>query len=258
MELEGKVAAITGGSRGIGRAIAETFLAQGAKVVINGRSEAKGREAVAEMGGSESIQFIAGDVSVQAQAESVVRGVVERYGRIDVLVNNAGGAAEFAMVAELSDHAWTHTLDWSLNSAFWATRLALRDMLGRGWGRIINISSVEGKRANKPSIAPYITSKHALHGLTKAVAFEYGPYGITCNAICPGAVETDLMKSAGPGAAAAAGISYETLLNRYAEEAAIKRLNTVEEVAAVALLLASETGGGISGALLDVNGGSAL
>jgi 3-hydroxybutyrate dehydrogenase/3-oxoacyl-[acyl-carrier protein] reductase len=107
-------------------------------------------------------------------------------------------------------------------------------------------------------VSHYITNKHAINGLTKAVAFETGTQGITCNAICPGAVETDLMTETGPKAAEALGLTYEQYKDNYAQEAAIKRLNTVEEVAAVAVLLGSEEGAGITGALLDVNGGTAL
>jgi 3-hydroxybutyrate dehydrogenase/3-oxoacyl-[acyl-carrier protein] reductase len=130
-------------------------------------------------------------------------------------------------------------------------------MLAGGWGRIINISSVEGKQANKPAISHYITNKHAIHGLTKATAFEYGTQGITCNAICPGAVDTDLMRAAGPAAAEAEGISYEDWLGRFAEHAATKKITTVEQVAAVASLLASEAGAGITGTLISVDGGTA-
>ena len=258
MQLENKVAAITGGTRGIGRAIAEAFLGEGARVAINGRSVQKGRAALAEMNAGERVQFVAGDVRRQTDVERFIAEVIERFGRVDILINNAGGSGGFAPVAELGDDAWQEALNWNLNSTFWATRAALRDMVTREWGRIINISSVEGSRASKSSVAHYITSKHAVNGFTKAVAFEYGPLGITCNAILPGAVETDLMKTAGPAAAEAAGISYQAFLDGYAQEAAIKRLNTVEEVAAMALLLASDVGGGITGALLDVNGGSGL
>jgi 3-hydroxybutyrate dehydrogenase/3-oxoacyl-[acyl-carrier protein] reductase len=258
MKLQGKVAVVTGGTRGIGRGIAEAFLAEGARVVLNGRSEEKGRQALAELGAGDSAHFVAGDVKVQADVESLIDRTVERYGKVDILVNNAGGSSGFAPVAELTDDAWNDALNWTLNSTFWATRRALRDMIPRQWGRIINVSSVEGKRVNKPSVAHYVTTKHAVHGLTKAVAFEYGSLGITCNAICPGAVETDLMRTNGPAAAEAAGISYEAFIDGYAQEAAIKRLTTVEEQAAVAVLLASELGGGITGALIDVNGGSAL
>ena len=258
MKLAGRVALITGGTRGIGRGIAEAFLAEGASLVVNGRSPEKGARCLAELRAGERAHFVAGDVRVQRDVERVVDDAVGRYGRVDVLVNNAGGSSGYAPVAELSDEAWQDAAGWILHSAFWATRRALRDMLPRRWGRIINISSVEGKQANKAAVAHYITFKHALNGFTKAVAFEVGSHGITSNAICPGAVETDLMRDFGPAAAEAAGITYAEFLARYAQEAAIQRLNTVEEVAAVAVLLASEVGGGITGALLDVHGGTAL
>jgi len=257
VKLEGKVAAVTGGTRGIGRGIAEAFLAEGAKVVVNGRSAEKGRQALQEMKGEESAWFVAGDVTVQAEVESFIDQTVEHFGRIDILVNNAGGSSGFGLVHELSDEAWNGTDIWVLRSAFWATRRALQDMVKRDeGGRIINVSSVEGKMANKAAVSPYIVFKHALNGFTKAVAFEYGTSGITSNAILPGAVETDLMKEIGPEAAAMEGISYEQFLQNYANESMIKRLNTVEEVAAVAVLLASDVGAGITGALLNVEGGT--
>ena len=258
MKLEGKVAAITGGTRGIGRGIAETFLAEGASVVISGRSAAKGAQALEELGVGDRAMFVAGDSAVQSEVEAFVDQAAERYGRLDILVNNVGGCAGFGLVHELSDHAWNASADWTLNSAFWATRRALQKMVAQGdGGRIINISSVEGKQANKAAVSPYIVFKHAMNGFTKAVAFEYGPQGITCNAICPGAIETDLMMTDGPKAAEMAGVSYEQFLQTYADESMIKRLNTVEEVAAMALLLASPEGGGITGSLLNVDGGTA-
>jgi len=256
--LENRIAVITGGTRGIGRGIAEGFLAAGASVVLNGRSEAKGRQALEEIGLPDRTAFIAGDVQRQADVEALVDGAVERFGRVDILVNNAGGAGGFAPVAELAETAWQEAAAWILHSAFWATRRALRDMAPRGFGRIINISSVEGRQANKSGVSHYITFKHALNGFTKAVAFEYGAQGITCNAISPGGVETDLMMEAGPAAAEAQGMSYEEFKNGYAQEAAIKRLNTVEEIAAMAVLLASEQGGGITGAVIPIDGGTAL
>jgi 3-hydroxybutyrate dehydrogenase/3-oxoacyl-[acyl-carrier protein] reductase len=129
-------------------------------------------------------------------------------------------------------------------------------MLASQWGRVIAISSVEGKQATKSMVSHYITNKHAINGFVKAVAFEYGTNGITSNAICPGAIETDIMKVAGRDAAAAAGMSYEDFLDAYAADSMIKRLNTCEEVAAMAVLLASDAGAGITGALLNVDGGS--
>ena len=258
VDLSGKVAAITGGSRGIGRGIAEAYLAAGASVAINGRSSAKGEQALTEMDAGARAIFVAGDVQNRDDVQNFVATTITTFGKIDILINNAGGSSGFAPVADMTDEAWQQAADWILNSAFWATRAALKDMATRNWGRIINISSVEGRQASKASVAHYITFKHALNGFTKAVAFEYGAQGITSNAISPGGVETELMVEQGPAAAESMGISYEEFKDSYAQEAAIKRLNTVEEISAMALLLASEHGGGINGANLAVDGGTAL
>jgi len=214
--LDGQVAVVTGGTRGIGRAITETFVEHGAKVVMNGRSEAKGKGAIDEINRPDHTHFVAGDVADKADMEALIDGTVAHFGRIDIVVNNAGGITGHGMVREMSDEAWLGTIGLNLNSAFWTTRRALHYMQPQGSGRIINISSVEGKQANKAAVANYITTKAALNGFSKAVAFEYGPLGITCNAICPAAIETDIMRESGPEAAAAAGITYEQFLQNYA------------------------------------------
>jgi NAD(P)-dependent dehydrogenase (short-subunit alcohol dehydrogenase family) len=254
--LDKRVAVITGGTRGIGRAIAEAFASAGAAVVLGGRSPDKGQQALAEMGVGDRASFVQCDVRRQGDVNNLVDQAAKRYGSVDIMVNNAGGTEGFALVHEMTDEAWLDALDFNLNAVFWGTRRALRYMLERGWGRIINISSVEGKQGNKPAVSHYITNKHAINGLTKAVATEYGTKGITCNAICPGAVETDTMRELGPQAAASAGITYQEFLDNYAAESAIKRLNTVEEVAAMATLLASDLGAGITGSLINVDGGT--
>ena len=255
-KLDGRVAVITGGTRGIGRGIAEAFLEEGAKVVISGRTKEKGQQALDEMKAGDRAYFIACDVRSQVQLEQFIDESAAHFGTIDILVNNAGGSDGFAMIHELSDEAWDNALAWNLNSTFWGTRRALRYMRPGRWGRIISISSVEGKQATKAMVSHYITNKHAIHGFVKAAAFEYGPEGITSNAICPGGVETDLTRDAGAKAAEAAGMSYDEFLAAYAADTMIKRLSTVEEIAAVALLLASDAGGGITGALINVDGGS--
>jgi NAD(P)-dependent dehydrogenase (short-subunit alcohol dehydrogenase family) len=255
--LDKKVAVITGGTRGIGRGIAEAFLANGASVVISGRSAEKGAQALDEMDGGDRLQFMPCDVREREQVDQLIDDAAADFGGIDILVNNAGGTDGFALVGDLTDEAWSNALNWNINAVFWGTRRALKYMLERGGGRIINISSVEGKQANKAAVSHYITNKHAINGLTKAVAFEYGTKNITCNAICPGAVETDIMRSAGPAAAAQAGLTYEQFLDTYAQESAIKRLNTVEEIAAMAVLLASDVAAGVTGALINVDGGTA-
>lgn len=258
VDLKGKVAAITGGTRGIGRGIAEILLSAGASVAINGRNPEKGQQALDEIDAGDKAIFVAGDVTKQKDVETFIGRTIEHFGKIDILVNNAGGSGGFAPVSALSDEAWQEAASWILHSAFWATRAALQDMEPRAWGRVINISSVEGKQANKENVAHYITFKHALNGFTKAVAFENGAKGITSNAISPGAIETDLMKEAGPAAAESAGITYEQFKEDYAQDAAIKRLNTVDEVAGLALFLCSDMGAGITGGILPVDGGTAL
>ena len=209
------------------------------------------------MGGGGNVHFIQGDVMKKDDVEGIVDGAHERYGGVDILVNNAGGITGHGMIADMDDWAWLGTIEWNLNAAFYATRRALKYMVPQGSGRIINISSVEGKQANKPAVSNYITTKHALNGLTKATAFEYGPMGITCNAICPGAIETDIMRESGPDAAAAAGIVRAVpreLRQRVDDQAAEHGRGSGRDGAAA---LASDAGAGITGALLNVDGGSA-
>jgi 3-hydroxybutyrate dehydrogenase/3-oxoacyl-[acyl-carrier protein] reductase len=256
MELDGKVAVVTAGSRSIGRAIAERLLAGGASVVISGKDAEKGATALAEMGAGERAAFCPADARSQAETQALIDFALERHGRVDILVNNAGGSSGFAPLHQLSDDAWREANDWILNSAFWATRAALPSMIEHGWGRIVNISSVEAKHVLHSLAGHYATFKHALLGLTRAVAVEYGPVGVTCNAICPGVVETDLTKTVGAQAAEAAGISYDAFLQGYADETLTKRINTVDEVAAVTWLLVSDAGAGITGTSINVDGGT--
>lgn len=258
--LDGKVACITGGTRGIGRGTAEAFLREGANVVINGRDPEKGARAVAEieesMGAGDRVHFIAGDVKERADCEAVVAGTVERFGSIDILFANAGGASGHAPVADLTDEAMQDSLVWNFWHTFWTMRAALGHMIPQGSGRIIAMSSVEGK-VGKPAISIYVAAKHAINGLVKSAAQEVGAAGITVNAVCPGAIETDIMQVEGPPAAEAMGITYDQLLDQFAQESAIKRLNEVEDVAEVCVLLASDAGAGISGSLLSIDGGTA-
>jgi 3-hydroxybutyrate dehydrogenase len=253
--LDGRVACVTGGTRGIGLGIARAFLREGAQVVINGRSEAKARATMEALAAGDAVQFVAGDVKRREDCEMVVDRTVEHFGRIDILVPNAGGGSNYAPVADLSDESMEEGLVWNFWHTFWTMRAALRHMIPQQWGRIITMSSVEGK-VGKPAIAPYVVAKHAICGLTKSAAREVGTLGITVNALCPGAIETDVMKAEGPGAAAAMGITYEQLLEQFASESAIQRLMEVEDVAEVAVLLASDAGAGITGSLISIDGGT--
>src|SRR6266568_8893959 len=236
MQLDGKIAAITGGTAGIGRAIAEAFLAEGARVVVSGRNADRGKQVVSGLG-EDRASFHQGDATTREGVEHTVQAAVEHFGRIDIMVNNAGGAERLAPLVDLYDEDWDLVMKWNLYSTFWGTRAALRHMLPQKSGRIINISSVEGKHG-KPVLTAYVAAKHAINGLTKAVAKEVGTQGVTVNAICPGLVITDMVAL-------------------FAAESAIKRPNTVEEVAAVAVLLASDAAAGITGAIYSVDGGTA-
>jgi len=184
-----------------------------------------------------------------------VETTVDHFGRIDIMVNNAGGGENHAPVAQLTDESMQDTLVWNFWSTFWCTRRALNEMIPQQFGRIININSVEGK-VGKPGVASYVAAKHAINGLTKSCAHEVGTMGITVNSICAGAVETEGMREMGSAAAETMGITYQGLLDWFAEEAATKRLIEVEDVAALAVLLASDAGGGITGSMISVDGGT--
>jgi NAD(P)-dependent dehydrogenase (short-subunit alcohol dehydrogenase family) len=254
-ELDGRVACVTGGTRGIGRAAAEAFLREGAQVVITGRDADKGRQALEEMAGGDDVHFIAGDVTKREDCEAFVQGTVDRFGKIDILHANAGGAASPGPVAEITDEAMQETLEWNFWHTFWTTRAALGHMIPQQSGRILATSSVEGK-LGKPGLSNYVAAKHAINGLVKSAAAEVGTLGITVNAVCPGAIETDSMKTAGPGAAESMGMTYDELKSMFSEASAIKRLNEVEDVAAVLVLLASDAGAGITGSLISIDGGT--
>jgi 3-hydroxybutyrate dehydrogenase len=257
MQLEGKVAAITGGTQGIGFGIAQAFHREGAKVALMGRSSENGDKALAELGAGEDALFYSGTVKEASGIDGFVQHTVDRFGQLDIMVNNAGGSEGLGpRIGELSDEVWDDTIKWTLYSAFWGTRAALRQMEPRKSGRIINISSVEGKHG-KPILTPYVAAKHAVNGLTKSVAKEYGTDGITVNAICPGLVITEIIKREGPITAEGMGLSFEGMIDLFAAESAIKRPNFVEEVAAVAVLLASDVAAGITGATYSVDGGTA-
>jgi NAD(P)-dependent dehydrogenase (short-subunit alcohol dehydrogenase family) len=256
-QLDGRVACITGGTRSIGRAVAEAFLREGANVVVNGKDPEKGAIAVKEMGGGENIHFIQGDMTQKADCEALVQGTVDHFGRIDILHANAGGAVGPGPVAEMSDESMADTMTWNFWQTFWTMKAALGHMIPQESGRIIATSSVESKRGT-PGLANYSVAKAAINALVRTAAQEVGTLGITVNAVCPGAIETDAMRNDAPAAAEAMGMTYEALKEMFASGSAIKRLNLADEVAAVCVLLASDAGAGITGGTLSIDGGTAM
>lgn len=255
-KLDGKVACVTGGTRSIGRGIAEAFAAEGASIIVNGRDREKGQRCLEEMGAGDRAAFFPGDASKQADVEGLIDHTIEHFGQLDICVLNSGGVRETAPVHLMSDEEWNLEIDWNLNHVFWGMRRALQHMIPRGSGRILVTSSVEGK-LGKPGLSGYVATKHAVNGLVKSAAKEVGTLGITVNAILPGLVETDILVATGPSSAVSMGLeSYDALLDLFAQESALKRLNTVEEVGAVAVLLASDAARNMTGCLFPVDGGT--
>jgi len=255
-KLDGKVACITGGTRSIGRGMADAFLREGAKVVVNGRNAEKGKQCLEEMNGGDNADFFAGDAAVQADVEGLIDFTIDRYGQLDICCLNSGGVLATAPVAQMSDEEWKLEIDWNLNHVFWGMRRALQHMIPRDTGRILVTSSVEGK-LGKPGIPGYATTKHAVNGLVKSASKEVGTTGITINSILPGLIETDIVRETGPASAQMMGLaSYDAMLDLFAQESAIKRLNTVEQVAAVAVMLASDGARNITGCMFPVDGGT--
>lgn len=255
-KLDGKVACITGGTRSIGRAMADAFIAEGASVVVNGRDPAKGQRCITEMNAGDRAVFYAGDAAKQSVVEGLIDFTIEKFGKLDICCLNSGGVQATAPVFMMTDDEWNLEVDWNLNHVFWGMRRALQHMMPRQSGRIIVTSSVEGK-LGKPGLPGYVATKHAVNGLVKSAAHEVGTMGITVNAILPGIIETDIVRETGPASAEAMGVgSYEALIEMFCRESSIKRPNRVEEVAAVAVLLASDAARNMTGCLFPVDGGT--
>ncbi len=254
--LKGQVAVVTGGGRGIGRAIALGMAQEGAAVVVSSRTQQQLDAVVTEIedGGGQGVAMVA-DAADEDQARSPVRAAMAEFGRVDVLVNNVGGSSggnhdPFSGDAE----AFMGTLRLNLISAFWTSQEALSPMRKRGYGRIINIGSGASKRA-AASVA-YTAAKHGLVGLTKQLAMAAAPYGITVNCLCPGWTNTALVDF--EKLATAKGVSAAQAKADAHADSAQRRILEPEELAPMAVLLASEAGGGITGQVISVDGGYRL
>ena len=258
MKLSNRIALITGGGRGIGRAIALAFAREGARVAVAART-AEQVEHVAQEIETKGIRALAlvCDVSDRASVEKLFVDARAGFGRDpDILVNNAG-MAESAPLLKTDDELWHRLLAVNLSGTFYCTRAALPAMLANDWGRIINVASIAGK-TGAPYIAAYAASKHGVLGLTRSVALEVASKGITANAICPGYVDTDMTTRGIENITKKTGRPAEEALDAIKKMSPQNRLVTSDEVAAVALLLASEEGRGINGQAINVDGGTVL
>ena len=252
--LQEKTALITGGGRGIGRAMALSFARHGARVALAARTAAQVEQVAAEIGNN-AIALVC-DVSDSESVTRMFSNMRERLGDADILVNNAG-IAESATLVNTTDELWHRHLSINLSGTFYCTRAALPAMLKKGWGRVINVASIAGK-TGAPYVAAYTASKHGVLGLTRSVALEVASKGITVNAICPGYVDTDMVSRGIDQITAKTGRTAEEALDSLKKMSPQNRLITPEEVAAVALLLASDEGRGINGQGINVDGGSVL
>ena len=257
MKLENRIALITGGGRGIGRAIALAFARNGARVVLAARTAQQVEETAAEIGNEAIALPVVCDVSDVDSVQLMFARVSAKFGRgPDILVNNAG-IAESAPLAKTDDDVWQRHLAINLSGTFYCTRAAVPAMLERGWGRVINVASIAGK-TGAPYIAAYSASKHGVLGLTRSIALEVAAKGITVNAICPGYVDTDMTTRGVENVTAKTGHSADQALEAIKKMSPQNRLITVEEIAALALLLASEEGRGINGQAINIDGGSIM
>lgn len=257
MKLQNRTAFITGGGRGIGRAIAFAFAREGAKVAVVARTAAEVSRVAREVQDECGVQTFATecDVTSKESIERAFRSAVEHLkSEIDILVNNAG-IAESALFIRTTDELWQRHLDTNLSGTFYCARVALPSMIESGWGRIINVASIAGK-TGAPYIAAYAASKHGVLGLTRSLALEIADKGITVNAICPGWVDTDMTMRGIENITAKTGRSSEEALDAIKSMSPQNRLITPEEVAALSVLLASEEGRGITGQAINVDGGT--
>ncbi len=255
MRLKNKIAIITGGGRGIGRAIAMRFAEEGADIAICSRSPKELHEVAAEIEKlKRQVLVLKADVSVEEDVKKLIESTIDKFGKIDILVNNAGKCT-LRSVIEMTYGEWTTMINTNLNSAFLLSKAVLPHMIERHYGKIVNISSLVGLKASA-LISAYSASKAGLISLTQSLAQEVGRMGIYVNAICPGCVETKMLEEVLSEGVIKMGIPDEkTFKDLLTNDTALHRLATALEIATTALFLASEESSGVTGETITVSAG---
>jgi NAD(P)-dependent dehydrogenase (short-subunit alcohol dehydrogenase family) len=255
MRLKDKVAIVTGGGKGIGRAISLALASEGANVVVAGRSLPSLEEVVKDIqnkgGRAKAIQA---DVRDETQVKQLVKQTLAACGPIDVLVNNAGIAGPTAALADLTLHDWNEVLATNLTGFMLCAREVLASMIPRRSGSIINIGSISGM-AGHPLRSPYAVSKWGINGLTETLSIEVGQYNIRVNCVSPGAVKGERMNKVWNAKAQALHVTYEEVMNSVVSQYSLKRIAEPTEVAAAVVFLAADDSSGITGHTLVVNCG---
>jgi NAD(P)-dependent dehydrogenase (short-subunit alcohol dehydrogenase family) len=241
--LLSKAALVTGAARGIGFAIASRLAADGARVAVLDLDAAAAEAAAKKIGGA--TLWIAADVTKPAEVDGAVRRVVDAWGRLDIVVNNAGITGRSFPIWELSDEDWRRVIDADLTSVFLCCRAAVKVMLGQGGGRIINIASIAGKEGN-PTLVPYSAAKAGVIGLTKALAKEVCTRGILVHAVAPAVIGTELLQQ-----------MEQSTVDLLVSKIPMGRVGRPEEVAALVAWLASDDCSFTTGAVHDLSGGRA-
>jgi len=255
--LNGKTAIVTGSTSGIGLGIATALAAEGVDVVLNGFGDPaeieRQRAALADAHGVRAA-YVASDMAKPAEIRCLVAEAERRFGRVDILVNNAG-IQHVAKIVDFPEERWDQVIAINLSAAFHTTRLALPAMKARGFGRIINVASAHALVAS-PFKSAYVAAKHGVAGLTKTIALEGAEFGVTANAICPGYVLTPLVEKQIPDTAKARGISEAAVVRDVLLAAQpTRKFVTIDEVAALAIYLASDAAGSTTGTIIPVDGG---